>query len=1203
MTDVFRPNPSQRGGTSQLDRRLPGLSPDHVRIDETTIADRMVFAARFAPWLRFPTPSGGEIPGGWSGFFSGDLSARLAGLAAQDVEGWRTGVRERLAWLRDDDHAADTAGLRRKAGELFGAAAALAKALDLFLLGLPDDLPLKAALRQRVESRLGPALRRLVGHHRAARASGVLDAALVPDPAHPWTFFGQELTDAAALLAPSASLSDPWWGGIAGYAAVPADDGVFRVPGAAAPSSANAGPCLVHASNHFLFTSAFDAFTETFARWIDDAAAALAETLETKDDHAPQYALFLAFLRLRGTVQDRLNGLMWRHLDHYYQDVLRIRPKPPEPDHAHLVAELAKSASAASLPAGARFKAGKDSRGRELVYALDRETTFNTAKVARLLSLHDDRPPFAGPASAVAAPSPLPSVRAGFAVASHYLFLAEGTRTIVLRLGGTSFASLGASRLRCHLTHAKGWLEKTPVAVRAGTFTGGRPCTEVEIRLEGTDPAIVAWNAKVHQGGFASPTPVVQCLLLPEQARPGGDYDLLRAVVVDAVEVVVRVGDPAATAFDATGAKAVLAANEGGNLDVAKPFLPWGAAPAKHSPFLVGHSEAFTKRHAKLNLHLAWADRPGSISAWPTAAVQFLEGGVWKAAADLSSVTPCVADTQGLFPHAVAIPEGAIRDWRDPYGAHGAATRDGFLRVVLGADFGQETYRTALTTYLIRLANQTLPASGDESQPPSVPYLPKLASLYLSYTAASQEVSLAPTDAATREARPVRLYQVGPFGEAEQAYPLPTGVDHFLLPQFRFTTGPSTLDHAAAWMIGLADLAPGQAVDLLVSIREGSADPLVAKPHQHVTWSCWARDRWVPFAARDVGDTTRQLLQTGLVRLAIPQDATTDQGILPHGLVWVMASVESAPEAVGAILSVQAQGMRVTLESTDVAPDHLDTPLPAGTIAKLLEPDSRFRKFEQPRESFGGRRTENGERFHRRTSERLRHKGRAVTAWDYETIVLEAFPSLYRAKCLPHTSLQDDPATGASTLCPNAQGHVALVVVPSVQPGRDPEASLRPYASQETLAAVHEHLAGRITGQIVSPASPTPRVRLHVCNPVFEEIRLSFALRLRAGFDDFEWYRKVLREEIARHLAPWAFAGASDDPSRGSEVQFGGRVAKSTLVRFVEDRPYVDYVTSVVMTQTVGGSVSGDLEEAVASTPRSVLTSASPSLHDIGPVP
>src|SRR5688572_20241933 len=100
-------NPLQRSGTSQADRRLPGLSPDHVRIDERRYSDWIVFAAEFSKWLRFYDGNTGASLQGWQAFFARDVSAVLGGFAVQDIETWRLGLRERLDYLRDDGHAAD----------------------------------------------------------------------------------------------------------------------------------------------------------------------------------------------------------------------------------------------------------------------------------------------------------------------------------------------------------------------------------------------------------------------------------------------------------------------------------------------------------------------------------------------------------------------------------------------------------------------------------------------------------------------------------------------------------------------------------------------------------------------------------------------------------------------------------------------------------------------------------------------------------------------------------------------------------------------------------------------------------------------------------------------------------------------------------------------------------------------------------------
>ena len=66
----------------------------------------------------------------------------------------------------------------------------------------------------------------------------------------------------------------------------------------------------------------------------------------------------------------------------------------------------------------------------------------------------------------------MPEATIGFAVASHYLLMAEGGRTITLCLTTDpalpkNFEQAYPSDVRCRLTSAKGWLEKTAHRLRA----------------------------------------------------------------------------------------------------------------------------------------------------------------------------------------------------------------------------------------------------------------------------------------------------------------------------------------------------------------------------------------------------------------------------------------------------------------------------------------------------------------------------------------------------------------------------------------------------------------------------------------------------------------------------------------------------------------------------------------------------------------
>jgi hypothetical protein len=205
-------------------------------------------------------------------------------------------------------------------------------------------------------------------------------------------------------------------------------------------------------------------------------------------------------------------------------------------------------------------------------------------------------------------------------------------------------------------------------------------------------------------------------------------------------------------------------------------------------------------------------------------------------------------------------------------------------------------------------------------------------------------------------------------------------------------------------------------------------------------------------------------------------------------------------------------------------------------------------------------------------------------------------------KCLNHTRIEDNPNASLAIHNENAPGHVALIAIPTLHDRSDAN-PLKPYASLDLLSAIKDFLKARVTGQLIpGPATPS-QVNVHVCNPLFEEIHLEFDLRLKEGFEDFSWYRQVLQEEITRHLSPWAF---QDEGGQGgtskADVQFGGRISKSALINFIEERPYVDFVTDVILKHKPGNApVSGDLEEAVATTSRSILVSAPAADHIIHP--
>jgi hypothetical protein len=105
---------------------------------------------------------------------------------------------------------------------------------------------------------------------------------------------------------------------------------------------------------------------------------------------------------------------------------------------------------------------------------------------------------------------------------------------------------------------------------------------------------------------------------------------------------------------------------------------------------------------------------------------------------------------------------------------------------------------------------------------------------------------------------------------------------------------------------------------------------------------------------------------------------------------------------------------------------------------------------------------------------------------------------------------------------------------------------------------------------------------------------MEFSLKLYDAYKDFTFYADKLRQEITTYLSPWAFGDSST-------IDFGGKVYKSSLINFIEERYYVDFITDVFMYVKVNDTTneSADMDEIDASTARSILVSAPASRNVI----
>jgi hypothetical protein len=169
-----------------------------------------------------------------------------------------------------------------------------------------------------------------------------------------------------------------------------------------------------------------------------------------------------------------------------------------------------------------------------------------------------------------------------------------------------------------------------------------------------------------------------------------------------------------------------------------------------------------------------------------------------------------------------------------------------------------------------------------------------------------------------------------------------------------------------------------------------------------------------------------------------------------------------------------------------------------------------------------------------RVGERLRHKDRAALAWDYERLVLERFPTVWKAQALAARN----PRRGV------APGEVTVVIV-SGPDSTEAMDSTAPAATAQVLDHIRTYLEQRTS----------PFVQLHVVNPVYVRVEVSATVRFR---ETESWGAAVVRleEELVQYLSPWFYTAA--------RAASGGRYAsESDISEFIQNRPYVEALDSI----------------------------------------
>jgi hypothetical protein len=922
----------------------------------------------------------------------------------------------------------------------------------------------------------------------------------------------------------------------------------------------------------------------------------------------PHLALLQAFVELYKYPQQQINQLTDKHLDFYYKTILSMQPKSAINDKAHLVLALKKNSPITLIEQSHSFSAGKDSLGVERLYKPTKSHIVNHALVTSIRSIFIDpfdntikHAPIASSQDGLGdelttengswhgfGQPDLPLVASGFALSSNVLLLSEGERTITVKIKLSDLT--GASFLKSQLINAflvsfsgeSDWLE--PVIITP-TLSGNILQLIVVIAKE-AEP-ISPYVDSVHGLSFDTTAPVMQIGINQENKLIS--YADFAKIQIQTIQIFTKV----------KGVKQLQVENDLGKLNAKKSFMPFGAQPYKDMRFYVGCDEALGKKLSLLELNIAWQDAAINFTQhyrhYKTAVTNtlfkvsatFTDAGSWqesvvnrnlfntKDASDIATISfargirervdlapqnqkvaIALANSNQQWAKSTAVklllkqPSLSSRILKIPVAKDNvrrnttvvakppvtikpktsAATdfTEGFITLSLERDFLHEEYRQ-------QTIKNALAFSKSDLETPIIlnePYTPSIANISLDYSAYNEVSDMDDADISAFVSDETLFFHLSYAGQHRE--------HSYIRNQFEFLTdkGVSLVPeykYNGELLIGLSNLSPSDSINLLVTVAEGSADPEVE--NAVIEWSVLFDNYWQPLNEEQlVEDTTNNFLTSGIINLVIPAQATIENSILPGPKIWLKAGLIGNVKAVCDIIDIQANGVEVVFCEQQNSEEHLKDPLPAGTIAKLKTPLASVKSVNQPMASFGGKSKETEVTFRTRISERLRHKNRALTIWDIERILLNEFPFVYKVKCLPHSTPNNW----------NSPGHVTAIIIPNLynQNAVDP---FRPKVSSQTLSVAEKLLA----------SIGAMQVQYHVTNPRYYQIRIGFGVKFNLGFE-FNYYSRLLNKKIIEFLTPWMRETDKD-------IYFGGIVYKSEILDFIEELPFVNYLTDFTL--------------------------------------
>jgi hypothetical protein len=552
------------------------------------------------------------------------------------------------------------------------------------------------------------------------------------------------------------------------------------------------------------------------------------------------------------------------------------------------------------------------------------------------------------------------------------------------------------------------------------------------------------------------------------------------------------------------GINNILVYNDLGKVDCSKPFQPFGINTEKGALMVIGNYEMSVKHTRRFDAKIYW----GQLPAYPRGFQEHYAGyGLpidntsfkvrtyylydyqWKEENEyaLFGAIPDAPLSKETVLRGVNVEKMPVKQLSEENYSYTIHSKTGFVSLLLESPetgFGEKQYRKVFSEYIMKEAASKKFFGKKPKAAPNEPYKPLIENMTLDYVA-EETIDLHKQSPAS----PAAFYHISPFGH-RQVYPSSNGNDDISIVY--------QMDTDANILIALRDVRKGGTINLYFDFLPFNKE-INPEEIPHIKWFFGNGYQWEAILDGYVGlDKTTNLLESGFIKFFLPEDLG-DNLFDETGRIWLRAAIAENEDVIPCIKNIYINVAEAEIEANKLQENAYDLLALAGTQWK---PEQNIPGIAgiSAIASYSGKEKENEEQCLMRFSEYASHRGKAVTARDYERMTLQHFPDIAKVKCLPAFSAKN-----------GKKNDVTLVIIPREQDGN----SGKYLAVSRQILKVEEFFMGRTSATVHF---------VDVINPLYEEAlvrcRVTFKKRYPAAS-----CRTCLSDLLNSLIAPWQQSG------------------------------------------------------------------------------